>query len=87
MRRFLYLLILSTILILPALRAQSTVTDLREAAEQADVAAQFNLGVLHEKGEGVTKDYAKAAKWYRQAAEKGHAEQAQPATTPRLLPP
>jgi TPR repeat protein len=31
--------------------------------------AQFNLGLLYEKGHGVPQDYATAALWYRQAAE------------------
>ena len=31
---------------------------LREAAEQNDPAAQFNLGMLYETGQGVTQNYA-----------------------------
>jgi ATP-dependent protease ClpP protease subunit len=40
-------------------------------AEQGHVAAQFNLGVLLEKGLGVAQDYAEAARWYMKAAEQG----------------
>jgi ATP-dependent protease ClpP protease subunit len=43
-------------------------------AEQGHVAAQFNLGVLFEKGLGVAQDYAEAARWYMKAAEQGDAE-------------
>jgi len=45
---------------------------LREAAEQNDPAAQFNLGMLYETGQGVTQNYAEAVKWYREAAERGY---------------
>ena len=30
-----------------------------------------DIGVMYEKGQGVTKDYAEAVKWYRKAAEQG----------------
>ena len=43
----------------------------REAAEQGDPAAQFNLGVLYETGQGVPQNYAEAVKWYHAAAEQG----------------
>ena len=44
-----------------------------KAAEQGDATAQFNLGVMYDKGEGVTRDYAEAVRWYRRAAAQGHA--------------
>jgi len=31
----------------------------------------FNLGVMYEEGQGVARDTAEAARWYRQAAERG----------------
>ncbi len=34
---------------------------------------QFNLGSMYDKGEGVPQDYKEAARWYRAAAEQGHA--------------
>jgi hypothetical protein len=40
-------------------------------AEQGYPAAQFNVGVLYEKGLGVTQDPAEAARWYLKAAERG----------------
>ena len=45
-----------------------------KAAEQGHTEAQFNLGAMYHNGEGVTQDYAVAAKWLRQAAEQGSAE-------------
>ena len=41
-------------------------------AEQGDTHAQFLIGYMHEKGQGVSQDYAKAAKWYALAGEGGH---------------
>ena len=40
-------------------------------AQQGDAAAQFNVGVLYEKGAGVAQDYAEAARWYLKAARQG----------------
>ncbi len=42
-------------------------------AEQGNASAQFNLGVMYERGHGVPQDHAEAAKWYRLAAEQGDA--------------
>lgn len=36
-------------------------------------AAQFNLGVMHDFGQGVPKNPQEAARWYRAAARQGHA--------------
>ena len=47
---------------------------LRPLAEQGDADAQFNLGFLYAKGEGVPQDHAEAVKWYRLAAEQGNAQ-------------
>jgi TPR repeat protein len=48
--------------------------DLRQAAEQGDAKAQFNLGLAYENGQGVPKDETEAVKWYQKAAEQGYAE-------------
>lgn len=34
--------------------------------------AQYLIGYMHERGQGVPQDYAEAAKWYGQAAALGH---------------
>ena len=41
-------------------------------AERGDMRAQYNLGVLYDRGLGVPQNFAEAAKWYLAAAEKGH---------------
>ena len=45
----------------------------RPLADEGVARAQFNLGVMYAKGQGVAQDYAEAAKWYRLAADQGHA--------------
>ena len=45
----------------------------RLAADQGFALAQYNLGIMYNKGEGVAQDYAEAVKWYRRAADKGFA--------------
>jgi TPR repeat protein len=42
---------------------------IRPLAEQGNVEAQFNLGVMYAQGKGVPQDYAQAAAWYRKAAD------------------
>ena len=41
------------------------------AAQQGHAKAQFFLGVMYAKGEGVKKDEAEAVKWYTKAAQQG----------------
>jgi TPR repeat protein len=41
-------------------------------ASQGHAAAQYNLGVMHEWGNGVPQDDVKALKWYRLSAEQSH---------------
>jgi TPR repeat protein len=48
--------------------------ELRPLAEQGLAAAQFNLGLLYAKGQGVPKDDAQARQWYEKAAAQGHAD-------------
>ena len=48
--------------------------EIAKKAEQKDANAQFNLGTLYRNGEGVEKNDAEAAKWYRLAALQGNAE-------------
>lgn len=40
-------------------------------AGQGNVDAAYNLAVIHQHGDGVSLDYARALRWYRQAAEQG----------------
>ncbi len=52
----------------------TTLRELRPLAEQGNAAAQYNLGFMYTKGQGVSQDYAEAVKWYRKAAEQGYAK-------------
>ena len=43
----------------------------RLAADQGLANAQYNLGVMYERGEGVPQDYKEAVRLYRLAADQG----------------
>lgn len=45
----------------------------RPLAEQGNLTAQNNLGLMYERGQGVTQDLAEAVNWYRKAARQGYA--------------
>ena len=42
-------------------------------AEQGDAAAQYNLGIMYDNGQGVPEDDVEAVKWYTLAAKQGYA--------------
>ncbi len=46
----------------------------RPLAEQGELGAQYNLGLMYRNGQGVPQHDAEAVGWYRKAAEQGHAE-------------
>ena len=46
----------------------------KSLAEQGNSEAQYNIGRMYYKGDGVPKDYKEAVKWYRKAAEQGSAD-------------
>ena len=45
--------------------------ELKPLADNGDVLAQTNLGILYEKGQGVAQDYMKATELFLKAAQKG----------------
>ena len=47
--------------------------DLVKEAQQGDVTAQYNLGLMLANGEGVAQNQREAVQWYRRAAEQGAA--------------
>ena len=47
---------------------------IRPLAEEGNVAAQFNLGVMYQLSHGVPQDNEAAVSWYRKAAEQGLAQ-------------
>jgi len=49
----------------------SPVQGLRLLAEQGNAEAQFNLGLLYDRGRGVPEDKSEALRWYRRAATQG----------------
>ncbi len=53
--------------------SNATTKQLLELAEQGDVMAQKFLAYRYDIGQGVKKDYEKAAYWYEKAAEQGDA--------------
>ncbi|MCY3824879.1 MAG: tetratricopeptide repeat protein [Nitrospinae bacterium] len=53
---------------------EATLRTFLPLAEAGDVKAQFKLGVMYDRGENVPQHFAEAVKWYRAAAEQGHAE-------------
>ena len=46
----------------------------RLSAEQGHVSAQYNLGVMSGRGQGVPQDLKEEVRWYRLSAEQGHAK-------------
>ena len=40
-------------------------------AKRGSAPAQFNLGLMYDKGEGVKRNYKMAVKWYKLAARQG----------------
>ena len=56
-----------------SIQEQSDFAVLSAKANSDDAEAQFSLGLMYELGQGVPQDYAEAVKWYRMAAEQGHA--------------
>jgi len=44
----------------------------RQAADKGNRQAQYQLGLLYARGDGVKKDFSEARKWLRRAAMQGH---------------
>ncbi|MCR4299384.1 MAG: trypsin-like peptidase domain-containing protein [Gallionella sp.] len=57
-----------------ALPAENRLAQLQKQADSGDADAQFNLGVMYRKGEGVPKDANKAVEWWQKAAAQGYAK-------------
>ena len=60
----------------PTGTVSNTITSLnyKEMAEQGDPEAQYHVGEMYFKGDGVTRDVRQAAKWYLRAAEQGYVD-------------
>jgi len=46
----------------------------RQAADQGNAKAQFNLGNCYSHGNGVLQSFEEAVRWYRKAADQGYAK-------------
>jgi TPR repeat protein len=52
---------------------QTALNEFKPLAQQGNAVAQYELGIMHDNGEGVEQNYKAAVKWYRLAAEQGYA--------------
>ena len=52
---------------------QTTFKEMKPLAEQGDAVAQYNLGIMYDKGKGVAQNYTQAVAWYKKAAAQGFA--------------
>lgn len=53
-------------------RPPAAATAIRTPAEEGNADAQYNLGVIYERGQGIPQNYTQAVYWYQKAAEQGH---------------
>jgi hypothetical protein len=53
---------------------QNELRELQVRAKQGNADAQYNLGLMYDKGRGVPQNYKTAVKWYTLAAKQGHAD-------------
>lgn len=48
--------------------------EFKKLAEKGDRVAQYSLGLMYWKGQGVAKDNERAVQWYRKSADQGYAD-------------
>ena len=51
---------------------EASIALVRKAAEAGDAEAQYRLGLMYAKGDGVEEDQWEAVDWLRKAAKQGH---------------
>jgi uncharacterized protein len=56
-----------------AAKLSVAIARVRASANQGDPDAEFELALIYDRGKGVPKNDAEAARWYQKAAEQGHA--------------
>ena len=66
-------LLLFVLLAAPGFAAATDFADTKKKAEAGNPMAQWLLGFIYSHGNGVPKDSAEAAKWFRKAADQGFA--------------
>ncbi len=52
----------------------TALSELRPLAEQGNADAQYNLGLMYDKGYGVPQNYVQTRQWYEKAAAQGLAD-------------
>ena len=52
----------------------AAVEQFRPLADDGNVDAQYNLGLMYSHGLGVTQDHGEAARWYRLSADQGNVD-------------
>jgi TPR repeat protein len=67
MKKVLTLLFIPLLSVFGSLNFEKT----KEIAEKGDAKAQFDLGNMHRKGEGILKDYKQAVYWFKKSAQQG----------------
>src|SRR6266576_132424 len=78
--RLIFTLLLASSVAVVQLAAQQTKADqkpigeVKAKAEAGDAESEVELGRRYDKGEGVVKNHAEAAKWYRKAAEQNYVD-------------
>jgi TPR repeat protein len=78
--RLIFTLLLASSVAVVQLAAQQTnadqkpIEEVKAKAEAGEADSQVELGLRYDKGAGVVKDHAEAAKWYRKAAEQNLAK-------------
>ena len=53
---------------------QTALKEWKPLADQGHAYAQYYLGLMYANGEGVPEDDAEAVRWFRLAADQGHAD-------------
>ncbi len=62
------------LVLIPSVCAQGVSTnDLLKIAREGNAKAQYNLGHMYDRGEGVSKDYKEAVRWFQLSAVQGYA--------------
>lgn len=54
-------------------RAAAAIKEIRPLAANGDANAQYEMGFMYDRGNGVPQDFKEAASWYSKAAEQGNA--------------
>jgi TPR repeat protein len=73
-KRFSILSLVIFIVVLTSIAFAQNLIEIKEKAMQGDARAQFNLGLMYAKGDGVKQDFSQAMLWYEKAAAQGDAQ-------------